>query len=223
MVDQFTEPRTPETETYDRGLFGFKANPEARFVPNYETLEAYVNALRVLGMKIVLTSGSFDMVHVGHARYLEKAKEFGDVLVVGVDSDAKVKKRKGESRPIVPEEERVQMLAHMRSVDLVTLKYPDEPQWELIKRIQPDTLIVTKETYTPETITQLEEICGRVVVLEPQAETSTSAKIRLMHVGWSHEIVEPIDKALAENGASEELRRAIAARLLRQSHGDGEA
>lgn len=221
MVDKLSQPHS--SETYDRGLFGFKANPEARFVPDYETLEAYVDALRVLGMKIVLTSGSFDMVHVGHARYLEKAKEYGDVLVVGVDSDAKVKKRKGDSRPVVPEEERVQMLAHMRPVDLVTLKYPDEPQWGLIKRIKPDTLIVTAETYTPEVIHELEEICGRVVVLEPQAETSTSAKIRLMHIGWSHEIVEPIDQALEEHGVSEQLRRSIAARLLRQSHGDGES
>ncbi|HET7629879.1 MAG TPA: hypothetical protein VFK03_00730, partial [Candidatus Saccharimonadales bacterium] len=65
------------SETHERGIFGFKSNPEARFIEDYSILEEYIEACRTLGLKIVLTSGSFDMLHVGHARYLEKAKEYG--------------------------------------------------------------------------------------------------------------------------------------------------
>jgi D-beta-D-heptose 7-phosphate kinase/D-beta-D-heptose 1-phosphate adenosyltransferase len=205
-------------ENYERGIFGLKSNPEARFIPEYETLERYVEALRTIGLKVVLTSGSFDLLHVGHARYLEKASEYGDVLVVGVDSDAKVRKRKGESRPIVPESERVQMLAHLRPVDILTLKYPDEPKWELIKRLRPDTLIVTKETYDQQTLEEIELWCGRVVVLEPQATTSTSAQIRKLQIGWSENITEPVDSLLAEAAVPEELRRSIAQVLLGRVH-----
>jgi len=206
-------------ESYERGIFGPKSNPEARFIADHDVLEEYVRACRTIGLKIVLTSGSFDMLHVGHARYLEKAKEYGDVLIVGADSDTKVKKRKGKDRPVVPENERVQMLAHMRSVDLITLKYPDEPKWDLVKRITPDTLIVTEETYSPEILAELEEICGRVVVLAPQATTSTSAQIRRLQTGWTGAIVEPVEQLLEQHNAPEELRRAIGRILL--GRGDG--
>lgn len=165
-------------DTYDRGVFSVRSNTEARLVEDHSVLEKQINACKVLGLKIVLTSGSFDMLHIGHARYLEKAKEYGDILIVGVDSDEKVRARKGQDRPIVPEEERVQMLAHIRGVDFITLKRPDEPKWDLIKRLQPDTLVVTAETYTRDVLQELRRICGHVVVLKPQATTSTSAQIR---------------------------------------------
>lgn len=209
----------PSIESHDRGFFGNRANPEARFISDHQRLEEYVDACRTIGLKIVLTSGSFDMIHVGHARYLEKAKEYGDVLIVGVDSDAKVKQRKGNDRPVVPENERVQMLSHMRSVDLITLKYPDEPKWELITRLHPDTLIVTQETYTNEILLELEGLCERVICLEPQATTSTSAQIRRLQTGWSGAIVEPIDELLNTYEAPEELRRAIGKILI--GRGDG--
>lgn len=208
-IEKSNTQATTQHESYERGIFGFKSNPEARFIPDYTTLQEYVEALKTIGLKIVLTSGSFDMVHVGHARYLETAKEYGDVLVVGVDSDAKVKKRKGETRPVVPEEERVQMLAHLRSVDLITLKHPDESRWELIKRLSPDTLIVTKETYDNETLEELEKHVGRVVVLPPQSTTSTSAQIRKLQIGWSESIVDPVEQILNDEGISEETRRKV--------------
>ncbi len=180
----------------DRGVLGYGSNPEARFIRDHATLRAYVEALKTLGMKIVLTSGTFDLIHVGHARYMERAKSYGDVLIVGVDSDAKVKKRKGPTRPIVPEEERVQMLAFLRSVDLITLKHIDDPKWNLIKLVEPDCLIVTAETYEAAELKKLEKYCGKVVVLAPQATTSTSAQIRRMQISWSANIVEPLTEVL---------------------------
>ncbi len=101
------------------------------------------------------------------------------------------------------------MLAHLRSVDIVTLKYPDEPKWDLIKRIEPDTLIVTDETYGENTLHELAGYCGRVVSLEPQAETSTSAKIRQMQIGFQNDIVRPIDEILRGDDIPEEVRRKI--------------
>ena len=128
------------------------------------------------------------MIHVGHARYCQEAKKHGNVLIVGVDSDKKIKKRKGEDRPIVPEEERLEMLTYLSSVNLVVLKKLSAPKWELIKTIKPDVLITTKETYTLKQIEKLEKICKKVVVLEPMAVTSTSAKIRLLQMGAAKKI-----------------------------------
>lgn len=164
---------------------------EKRFVNDKESLKKIIDGLRAAGMKIVLTSGSFDLLHIGHAAYIEKAAEFGDVLVLGVDSDAKIKKRKGESRPIVNEEERVRLLSHLRGVGLITLKDPDEERWGLIKLVHPEVLVTTAETYKPHEIRELEEsYCDRVVVLEPQATTSTGAQIRKIEIGAAQHDVE---------------------------------
>lgn len=211
----------PEDGQYDRGIFGAQPNPEARFIHDHNLLIQYIEACKTLNLKIVLTSGSFDILHIGHARYLEEAKRHGDVLVVGVDSDTKVQKRKGPMRPVVPENERVQMLAHLRSVDIVTLKYPDEPRWELIRQIAPDTLIVTEETYDEATIDELRQLCGRVVSLKPQATTSTSAKIRKMQVDWVDEVVDPVRELMRTSGVSEEVILAVAG-LIAQSGGKTE-
>jgi len=192
------------------GIFGNGSNPEARFIEDRDTLERYADACRQLQLRIVLTSGTFDILHVGHAGYLEKAKSYGDILIVGVDSDEKVRERKGPDRPVVPERERVKMLSHLRSVDIVTIKHPDQPHWDLIRKVKPDTLIITQETYDEATIKKLEEICGEVICLEPQAITSTTAKIRLLQIGWSSKIKEPVKQTLEKHNASEDLKKAIA-------------
>lgn len=194
---------------FERGIFGNKSNPKSRFIDNHDQLCRYAQACRTLNLSLVLTSGTFDLLHIGHARYLEEAKTHGDVLIVCVDSDDKVRERKGPDRPVVPEDERVGMLAHLRSVDILTLKQPGEPQWDLIKRIAPDTLIITDGTYDQATIRELAKLCGQVVSLEPQATTSTSAQIRRLQVGWSSKITQPVEQVLEKHHASPELRQAI--------------
>lgn len=82
-------------KNYEGGIFGRGINPESRII-EYIGIDNHINALRTLGLNIVLTSGTFDLPHIGHAKYLEKAKSFGDILVVAVDSDEKVKKEKGQ-------------------------------------------------------------------------------------------------------------------------------
>lgn len=170
-------------------------------ITEYSQLAEIIKTLRTQKKKIVLTQGTFDLVHIGHGRYLEKAKSYGNVLIVGVDSDEKVKLRKGPDRPVVPEAERTEMLTYFNSVDLVVLKKNVEKKFELVKIVQPDVLIVTAEThqrYTPAQLVELEQYCGQVVMLEAQATTSTSAKIRLLQIGAAKKISTVLNEKLVK-------------------------
>ena len=155
---------------------------ERRVMRSLEDLRSEVARLREAGCRIVLTSGSFDLIHLGHVKYLAKAKSCGDVLVVGVDSDAKIRRRKGPDRPMVPEQERLELLAHQRPVDLVYLKDAD-PRWALIKAVEPDVLVVTEDhTYDAEDQRALLEHCGHIEVVQRQASVTTSERIRQMYM-----------------------------------------
>jgi rfaE bifunctional protein nucleotidyltransferase chain/domain len=166
------------------GLFADASNFELRYVQDYDRIGAIVGALRTLGLQVVLTSGSFDIIHEGHSMYLEAARRFGDFLIVGVDSDDKIRSRKGTHRPAVPESERLRMVTHQRGVGLVTLKGLHDERWRLIKTVRPDVLVATADTYTPREITELSaDHCGRVEVLERMAMVSTSARLRRIQLG----------------------------------------
>jgi rfaE bifunctional protein nucleotidyltransferase chain/domain len=170
--------------TTNSGLFEDASNFALRYVPDYQRITQIVASLRDLGLRVVLTSGSFDILHEGHSMYLEAARAFGDFLIVGVDSDDKIRKRKGPNRPAVPEQERLRMVTHQRGVGLVTIKPLDEPTWSLIKAVRPDVLVATVETYTPAQITELEaDWCGKVEVLDRMATVTTSARLRLLQLG----------------------------------------
>ena len=171
---------------------------KGRFINDKKRLAEVVSALRTIGAKIVLTQGTFDLIHIGHFLYMEKARGYGDILIVGVDSDEKVKLRKGPDRPVVNEEERVQMLTHVRHVDIVTIKNLKDPKWSLIKLVKPDVLIATQGTYSQAKVRELKKYCGQVVVLEPQATTSTTAKLRLLNIGLSQKMKEAITESINE-------------------------
>jgi D-glycero-beta-D-manno-heptose 1-phosphate adenylyltransferase len=165
------------------GIFEDASNFGQRFVPDYAQITEIVDALKTLGRRVVLTMGTFDILHEGHSMYLEAARGCGDFLIVGVDSDAKVRRRKGIWRPAVPELERLRMVTHQRGVGLVTLKQPDDARWSLIAAVRPDVLVATAETYKPEEIAELEQkYCGRVEVLERMATVSTTARLRLLQL-----------------------------------------
>lgn len=167
-------------------------------VEGLNALQNIVDQERKGGKKIVLTQGSFDLVHIGHARYLKKAKEHGDFLVVGIDSDEKVRSRKGPDRPIVPQDERMEMLTHIKHVDLVILKDINAPKWELIKVLKPDVLIGVEGTYKEEQIEQLQGFCGQVTILERQATTSTSAKIRNLQISLADKLSRALTPKIVE-------------------------
>ena len=90
--------------------------------------------------KTVFTNGCFDILHVGHARYLKEASDLGDLLVVGLNTDNSVRNLKGPSRPIVPEIERAEMLCHLEVVDAVVL-FDDETPLRLIEALNPQVLV----------------------------------------------------------------------------------
>ena len=165
----------------NKGHFN-EMNSEGRVITDYKHIQKIVEHCKGLGLKIVLTQGAFDMIHVGHGRYLKEAKNQGDLLVVGVDSDKKIRHRKGPERPVIPQDERLEMLTHLRYVDLVFLKELADPKWNLIKAIRPDILIATQDTYNSKQLKELKQYCGKVVVLERKATTSTSAKVRKLQI-----------------------------------------
>ena len=98
---------------------------------------ALAERLRAAGRRIVLANGCFDLLHVGHVRYLEEARRLGDVLFVGVNSDAAVARLKGKGRPLMPATERMEILAALRPVDHVVV-FDDETADGLIQAIKPD-------------------------------------------------------------------------------------
>ncbi|MCW9054838.1 MAG: adenylyltransferase/cytidyltransferase family protein [Candidatus Pacebacteria bacterium] len=179
------------------GILSSDCAPEERFVEDYTKLKDIVEAIRKLGGKIVLTSGSFDLAHIGHARYLREARLRGDFLVVGVESDERIQIRKGPNRPIVPQHERIEALTHLRYVDMVTLKHKGDESWMLIKTVRPDVLVISERTgYSGEKVERLREFCGEVVNLPSQAETSTSARLREMQIGVLGPAIESMEGAV---------------------------
>lgn len=165
------------------GILGPEVNFESRLIATLDEMTKTVTHLKGLGYRVVLTSGSFDLIHLGHVKYLARAKQLGDVLAVGVDSDVKIKRRKGPDRPMVPEQERLEMLAYQRPVDLIFLKQDEEQRWALIEAVRPDVLVLTADhSYAEKDLLALKELCGAIEVVERQASVTTSERIRQMYM-----------------------------------------
>ncbi|SEM34555.1 rfaE bifunctional protein, domain II [Syntrophus gentianae] len=107
---------------------------------DWENLKRTLDELRREGKKIAFTNGCFDILHVGHTRYLRQAREKGDVLVLALNSDASVRKIKGEKRPLIPEDERADLLSCLEFVDYVTI-FDETTPLKLILYLKPDVLI----------------------------------------------------------------------------------
>ena len=115
-----------------------------------------IKNLKARGKRIVFTNGCFDLLHLGHVRYLEKAKSLGDILVVGVNSDSSVRKLKGPKRPILPEGERTEILSGLGCVDYITVFNEADPL-KLITSLKPNLLVKGGDW-------RREQIVGREVV-----------------------------------------------------------
>lgn len=137
--------------------------------------------LRAAGQTLVFTNGVFDLLHVGHVRYLAEASALGDVLLVAINSDRTVRELKGEGRPITNENERAEILAALRQVDLVTI-FDDISPRALIAKLLPDVLVKGGD-YNLDEIHgrgEVEAAGGRVVSLPFIKGASTSAIIERM-------------------------------------------
>ncbi|MEA3289224.1 MAG: D-glycero-beta-D-manno-heptose 1-phosphate adenylyltransferase, partial [Campylobacterota bacterium] len=109
-------------------------------IKTFDDIEKTVARLKKQKKRIVFTNGCFDILHRGHVQYLDKAKSFGDVLILGLNSDASVRELKGPSRPINNEDDRAYILAALESVDYV-VKFTDDTPLSLIQIVQPDVLV----------------------------------------------------------------------------------
>ena len=132
--------------------------------------------LRRAKKKLVFTNGCFDLLHVGHAEYLAFARNQGDALVVAVNSDASVRKNKGSSRPIVPQDDRARMLAALEAVDYVILFDDDEPQ-RLLWALLPDVLVKGADWAHYVAGREIVEKTGGKVVLAPICRGKSTTNI----------------------------------------------
>lgn len=143
-----------------------------------DNLSAFAAALRAHGQRIVFTNGCFDILHVGHVRYLGAARALGDCLVVGLNSDASVRRLKGLERPVNEEADRAEVLDALRAVDYVTIF--DEPTAaELIEIIRPDVYVKGGD-YTIATLPEAKIVRGyggRVEFIDLVPERSTTRVI----------------------------------------------
>jgi len=131
------------------------------------------------GRRVVFTNGCFDLLHPGHMRSLEMARELGDALIVGLNSDASVRQLKGEGRPILPERERAEILAALESVDAVVI-FDDPTPREVIARLLPDVLVKGGDWPGDQIVgrEEVEAAGGRVVSIPVVPGYSTSAILR---------------------------------------------
>jgi D-beta-D-heptose 7-phosphate kinase/D-beta-D-heptose 1-phosphate adenosyltransferase len=149
-----------------------------------EDLLAERARLRAAGKKLVFTNGVFDIVHVGHVRYLEQARALGDTLVVAINSDATVRKLKGAGRPLMIQRERAEILAAMRVVTYVTI-FDDVSPRSLIAELLPDVLVKGGD-YALDEIHGREEVeaaGGRVISLPFVEGVSTTRLLEKMRGG----------------------------------------
>ena len=162
---------------------------DATKVRGLRELVEIVRERRALGHRVVFTNGCFDLLHRGHTRLLQQARELGDLLIVGLNSDASVRRVKGPSRPVLPEEERAEVLSALASVDYVVF-FDDPDPGSMIAALLPDVLakgadwakdqIVGRET--------VEGRGGRVVTIPLVEGSSTSGIIdRILEQGRRHE------------------------------------
>lgn len=125
-------------------------------IQSLEELKPIVAEAKRAGKKLVFTNGCFDILHAGHVRYLAEARALGDLLIVGLNSDASIKRLKGEGRPVNPEEDRALVLAALQSVSYVCIFEEDTPL-NLIKAILPDILVKGGD-WAPEQIVGSREV-----------------------------------------------------------------
>ncbi|GAB3542390.1 hypothetical protein GCM10027443_43140 [Pontibacter brevis] len=148
-------------------------------------LQEQVNTWRNQGQKIVFTNGCFDLLHLGHVDYLEKARQLGDKLVLGLNTDASISRIKGPSRPLQDEMSRARIMASLLFIDAVVL-FDENTPLQLIEAVQPD-ILVKGDDYT------VESIVGHEVVLARGGEVKTVPLVK----GYSTtNIVKKIEKQL---------------------------
>jgi len=164
-----------EIEEYEASLH--KSTSDAH-IKSFEDIKIIVNRYRNNGKKVVFTNGCFDILHVGHVKYLQEAKSFGDLLIVGLNSDESVSRLKGPTRPINSASDRAYLLAALEAVDFVVPFSEDTPH-DLIKMIEPDVLVKGGDYEGKEVVgTQFAKELKLVAFVNGKSTTKTIEKIQ---------------------------------------------
>lgn len=144
-----------------------------------KNLKMILQKLKKQRKKIVFTNGCFDILHVGHVRYLRKAKAYGDILVVGVNNDSSVKKIKGKNRPLVLLQDRLEVLAALECIDYL-VRFSETTPANLIKTLKPDILVKGSDYRLNEIVGRdfVESTGGKVVTIPLVKNKSTTAFIK---------------------------------------------
>jgi len=151
-------------------------------IKNLEELKLICQQLKRDGKRVVLANGVFDIIHVGHIRYLEGARECGDVLIVAINSDNSARRLKGAGRPVVPEDERAEIVAALEVVDYVVLFDEDRPE-RIIEALQPDVQAKGRD-YTVESVPEralVERLGGKVCIVGDEKTHASSDIIRRIY------------------------------------------
>lgn len=202
--------------------------PERRYIDDLDHVKILTQQAKLAGYTVGVVGGVWDLPHIGHARYLRLAKEECDILIVVVDSDELVRNRKGPTRPVVPQDERIAMVCHLVSSDIVITRNLTEHLADkeyLNKILSPDVCILSTSTgdISEEQREVISQFAGRIKVFPPQAETSTSARIRLLSVDGAAPLAESVTMLVEEKAQQivnllSELPREV--HVLVKSHTD---
>jgi len=160
-----------EIEEYEHSLN--QGQSESK-IKNFEEIERIAKRLKEQGRKIIFTNGCFDILHRGHATYLQKAKELGDILILGLNSDESIRRLKGESRPINNLEDRAFLIGALESIDFV-VPFSEDTPYELIKLIKPNVLVKGADYEGKEVVGS--DVADEVVLIEFVSGKSTTKLI----------------------------------------------
>ena len=143
-----------------------------------DALGRFVRDARAAGKRVVFTNGVFDILHPGHLRYLQAARRHGDLLIVGLNSDASVRRNKGPARPINPQDERAEVLEALACVDAVSV-FDDDTPADLIRRVEPDVLVKGADWPADQIVGRdtVEARGGRVILESVEPGYSTTSLI----------------------------------------------
>lgn len=170
-----------------RRILTGRASFDDRYFPDLNEAVTVLKEIRNSDCKVVFTAGVWDLFHIGHAEYMQRAREETAkrypeaeqvVLVVGVDTDELTKVRKGPTRPIVPMTERCRVLAHLRWVDMIVPQYEQNQLYQLLPY---DVRVISTSTSDlPKDMAEMKRYCEHLVNLPPQADTTTTGVIRTL-------------------------------------------
>jgi len=163
----------------------------------FDDIEALGDRLHRAGKRVVFTNGHFDLLHVGHLRYLQAARALGDVLIVGVNDDRVTARRKGPTRPIVPEDERAELLAGLACADFVTIFHQDTAE-EAVRRLRPDVYVKGGDYAADEA----EEAVGGQPLPEARVVRGYGGEVRILPLVPDHSTTA-LEQRIADRLAAE--------------------